>query len=151
MSRHGAAAPNANVQPSFYFSIEIDNIKLGAFESAEVDGMEWTTIENRTGIDPPVKQITSGLRKTSKITLKKNLREGGKQDVMDLNKWFLGGSNDKRGGAIVQLDHDLNEIARATFTDGFISKFEIPQNDANSDDGIATFTVEIAVSKVDLE
>lgn len=131
---YGAAGPKADNELSSKFAIEIDGIRLAAFEKCSVGDSEHAVIESRTGIDPLTKQACSGLKNIQTVTIEKNLRVGGADDLEELINWHRAGSADKRSGSIISLDRDGNEIHRLNFADGWISKWTPPEFDASSDE-----------------
>jgi hypothetical protein len=133
MSQYGEAAPDANLEPKGTFRIELDNIQIMAFEKCVIGGIEWTVMESRTGIDPLMKQRSSGFMKPIDITLTKKERTGGAADVNVMIAWAMSGSSDRRSGAVIELDRDGAEIRRLNFNGAWISKYTPSESDAENE------------------
>lgn len=130
---YGQAAPDANVETKALFRIEIDNIQLMAFEKCTIGASEWNVMENRTGIDSLTKQRYSSSKKPVDVTITKNERDGGAEDINQIITWHQAGSLDRRSGAIIQLNREGEEIRRFNFRSAWVSKYTPPDHDAGSD------------------
>ncbi len=144
---YGQAAPDANVETKSRFRIEIDNIQIMAFEKCVIGASEWTTGENRTGIDPPMKQRYSGMQKPIDVTLTKNERDGGAADVNEIIAWHQAGSRDRRSGAVIMLSQDGEEIRRFNFRNAWITKYTPSEADAANETDAMTHEFVLAVGE----
>jgi phage tail-like protein len=148
---HGEAGPDANPELSALFAVELDGIEVTAFNKCAIDGIEWSTMSNRTGIDGLEQTESSGTRKARTISLEKNLVEGGWADMAKIYEWADAGSADLRSGAVVELNRSGEEIGRFTFGRAWIKKFIPPENDAQSEDGPKVYKLEISAPDFKIE
>jgi len=136
---YGAAAADANYIPNVKYMLEVDGIALMAFEKITPSDSEWGVIEGRTGIDPLVKIPSSGLKKTQTIECEKYIRDGGMSDVKEILDWHSQGSLDRRSGALIYMDREDVEILRLNFTNAWISKASLPDEDGTQDSNPMVF------------
>lgn len=131
------------------FGLEIDGIKIMAFQKCTIPASEFPVIDNRTGIDPLYKQKSSGLQETENVMCELPVKKDNVSDVLSILNWHKKGSTDKRSGAIIHYDRDGNEFIRWNFTDGWVQKRSEIELDALADDGKLVFTFELAVSHIE--
>jgi len=147
----GAAAPDANPELSALFAIEVDGIASMAVNKVKVDSSEWTTGEYRSGIDPIQKRTYSGVKNSHEITIEKDLMEGGADDIKAFWDWHVGGSRDRRSGAVIQLDIEGNEVCRQTFKQAWVKKWEGPDQDASQESETPTYVFTIDATDLAFE
>jgi hypothetical protein len=143
----GSARPDANPELANSFILELDRIKVAAFEKCKIGDKEWSLGQTRTGLDGLEQQTYSGLQKPVSIRFEKTLRVGGISDLKQLVDWYNGGSKDRRGGSVTLLDRDAKDVFTIVFENGWVSKCEVPEMDARSENPEATFVFEVSVSK----
>lgn len=146
MSGYGSAKPEANVELASCFVVELDRIRVAAFEKCKVGAMEWSVGQTRTGLDKLKSQTFSGLQKPTTIHLEKTLRVGGISDLKQLVAWWQGGSADKRSGSITLLDRDGKDVFSVEFDDGWVTLCDIPELNANTENQEFIFPFDISVS-----
>lgn len=133
----------------YNFRVEIDNSAVAAF--SEVGGLTFDIepVEYREGNEVQLHpRKLPGLRKFGNITLKR-----GYTDNTELFEWYratLNGSVDRRDGAIILRDEDHNDVLRWNFSNAWVTKYEGPAFNANSND-VVIESVELAVERVELE
>lgn len=148
MPGHGAAGPDANMELTANFALEMDGIEVTAYKKVSIDGSEWSTLSTRTGIDDLNMSTGSGLKKVHVITFEQPLREGGASDVEAIwNKHQLG-SSAKFTGAVIQNNRDQTEVLRLTFRNGWIKKCTPPSWDAEEEAGVSIWSFEIEASEL---
>lgn len=147
MSKYGSAAPDANPELANCFVLELDRIKVAAFEKCKIGDKEWSVGQTRTGLDSLELQTFSGLQKPTTIRFEKTLRVGGFADLKPLVDWANNASKDRRGGSVTLLDRDKQDVWTVVFENGWVSKCEVPELDARGDNPEATFVFEISISK----
>jgi phage tail-like protein len=132
----------------FNFEVQIDNTTIAAF--SEVSGLSFSAepVEYREGTDVPLNpRKLTGLRKFANISLKR-----GFTNNVELWNWYknvLNGVTDRRNGAIILRDEQHNDVLRWNFENGFLSKWEGPSLNANSNN-VVLESVEICVERVEL-
>lgn len=146
MSGYGSAKADANPQLSSCFVVELDRIRVCAFEVCKVGQKEWSVGQTRTGLDPLELQTFSGLRRPTTIHLEKTLRVGGLADLKQLIEWGDAGSADHRSGSITLLDREGKDVFTIEFTNGWVSLCDVPQFDARNENQEAVFLFDISVS-----
>lgn len=151
MSGHGSAGADANLEFANKFAIQINGIQLEAFEECEMPEIEHATVDNRTGIDPPYQQSSTGLRNVIDIVFRKRLRRAGVADVVQFFDWFKNKDTDKRDGAIIQYGEDGTEQIRYPFFRGWLPKFKPPNFDSNDANAVAVFQMTLRVEDMDME
>jgi phage tail-like protein len=119
---------------SFHFSLEVQGAVTGFFTEISGLGSETEIVEHKvvTPTGQEVIQKIPGRLKWGEITLKR-----GVTAEMDMWKWRKlvedGKISDARkNGSIVMYDEALKEIARWNFTNGWPSKVNGPQLQADS-------------------
>lgn len=132
----------------FNFRIEIDGTSVAAFR--EVSGLSFNIdpVEYREGTDREmhVRKLT-GLRKYSNIMPKRGLTAN-----RELWNWYtanVNGAVDRRSGAIVLQDEDRNDVARWTFSNAWICKWEGPAMNATAQE-VAIEAIDLCVEKVEM-
>ena len=144
-------APASRNDPflTFNFAVEIDGVSSASF--AECSGLvsEIEVIEYRVGNDPSrgVRKLM-GLTKYSNIVLKRGLTTD--RDLWNWHRENRNGAGDRRNGAVVILDETGTAVARWTFREGWISKWEGPDLDARSNE-VAIETIEITHEGLEFE
>lgn len=151
MPGHGAAGPDANMELTANFALEIDGIEVTAYKKVAIDGFEWSTLSTRTGIDNLNSPTGSGLKKPHVITFEQPLREGGASDIRAIWDLLKQGSSAKFSGAVIQNNREQTEVMRMTFTDGWMKKSTPPSWDAEEESGISIFSFEIECADIDFE
>jgi phage tail-like protein len=133
----------------FNFLVEIDNVTRAFFK--EVSGLESETavIEYRAGSDKTntVRKLP-GLTKYANIVLRRGITQDA--ELWNWRKAIVDGQVDRRNGAIVLLDDELNAVVRWSFRDGWICKWEGPALNASANE-IAIETIEIAHEGLELD
>jgi phage tail-like protein len=132
----------------FNFRVELGGTDVAAFR--EASGLSFTIdpVEYREGNEPELHvRKLFGLRKYANITLKRGM-------TADRQLWvwyrsLVNGIADRRSGAIVLLDEERNDVARWTFSAGWICKWEGPMMNATANE-VAIESIEICVEKVEL-
>jgi len=147
MSTYGSAKPDANPELANCFVLELDRIKIAAFEKCKIGDKEWSVGQTRTGLDALELQTFSGLQKPTTIRFEKTLRAGGFSDLKQLVDWWNNGSKDRRGGSVTLLDRDGQDVWTIVFENAWVSKCEVPELDARGENPEATFVFEISISK----
>ncbi len=140
-------APEANAELKSKFRIEIDGIQFLSFQTCSLSALIWGSSNHRVGNDDLTQNESSGLLQRRMITLKKLLKEGGKEALLVLWRWAEQGSKDKRSGAIVQVNRTGDEVMRWDFEDGWIKQISDIEWDATDEEGFLEFEVQISVRK----
>jgi phage tail-like protein len=132
----------------FNFRVELGGTSVAAFR--EVTGLSFTIdpVDYREGTDTElhVRKLFA-LRKYANIGLKRGLTANRELWVWYSN--LVGGQADRRSGAIVLQDEEHNDVARWSFVEGWICKWEGPAVNATANE-VAIESIEICVEKVDL-
>jgi phage tail-like protein len=141
------ASPRQDPLARYNFHVELDGIPVARFMECLGLASETEVITYREGGDPQVRLIP-GLTKYSPITLKRGI-------VVDRSLWewrkrVVDGQVDRRNGAIILLTADGKEIARFTFQDGWPSKWQGPDLNAQKNE-IAIETLEIVHERLEWE
>lgn len=132
----------------FNFRVELGGTSVAAFR--EATGLSFTIdpVEYREGTDHDLHvRKLFGLRKYANIGLKRGMTAN-----RDLWTWYsniVGGQADRRSGAVILQDEEHNEVARWTFQQGWICKWEGPAMNATANE-VAIESIEICVERVDL-
>ena len=126
---------------NFNFLVEIDGITRAAFH--EVSGFDSTVdvVEHREGGENTTPRKLPGMTKHSNIVLK-----WGLTDDAELYNWHreaVNGRVQRRNGSIVLLDRQGQEKMRWNFVNGWPSKWDGPDFNAEGND-IAIETLELA-------
>jgi phage tail-like protein len=132
----------------FNFRIELGGTAVAAFR--EASGLSFTIdpVEYREGTDTELHvRKLFGLRKYANIVLKRGITAN--RDLWNWYRTIVGGVADRRSGAIVLQDEERNDVARWTFVEGWICKWEGPTMNATANE-VAIETIEICVERVDL-
>lgn len=146
---YGTPPPDATSIPQVKFILEVDGIRLMAFEKITPNDGEWGVIENRTGLDELHKIPSSGLKKTRTFDCEKTLRdEGGTEDIKEIINWHESGSLDRRTGAVIYEDREGNEILRLEFSNAWVSKATPPEMDASQENSPYVFKFTIICPKI---
>jgi phage tail-like protein len=129
----------------YNFLVEIDGVPVARFMECTGLSSETEVIRYREGGDFRIRLIP-GLTKYSPITLKRGL-------VIDRSLWewrkrVADGDVDRRNGSVILLSADGKEIARWTFEQGWPSKWQGPELNAQGND-IAIETLEIVHERLD--
>ena len=147
MSGYGSAKPDANPELVNGFILEIDNIKVAAFEKCKIGAREWNVGQTRTGLDPLEMQTFSGTQKPTTIHFEKTLRVGGVSDLKALIDWSANGSKDRRGGSVTFLNRNKEVVWTIVFENAWVTLCDIPELDAMADNQAAVFPFDISISK----
>ncbi len=147
----GQAGPDANPELSALYRVEIDGIPDMSFDEFAPPKDETSVVESRTGIHPPYKMESAGLRSPLEIKLVKVLREGGVGDVTVYHEWKAGGSKDRRTGAGIQMDIEGNDLTRGSFTGAWIKSIEESEHKGTDENAVKTFTIVLSVATYSLE
>ena len=132
----------------FNFRVELGGTSVAAFR--EASGLSFTIdpVEYREGTDVELHvRKLFGLRKYANIVLKRGLTAN-----RELWTWYsnlVGGEADRRSGAIVLQDEEHNDVARWSFVQDWICKWEGPAMNATANE-VAIESIEICVERVDL-
>jgi phage tail-like protein len=135
---------NANrVDPyrNFNFLVEIDGVTQAGFAECSGFGASNDAIEYREGTDIPTVRKLPGMTKYNNITLK-----WGLTDSRELYDWFRDitkGKIERKAGSIVVADLDGTEKVRWNFFEGWPTKWDGPDFNAEGTD-VAVETLEIA-------
>jgi phage tail-like protein len=132
----------------FNFRVELGGTAVAAFR--EASGLSFTIdpVEYREGTDPELHvRKLFGLRKYANIVLKVGMTAN--RDLWNWYRTIVSGTADRRSGAIVLQDEERNDVARWTFSEGWICKWEGPSMNATANE-VAVETIEICVEKVEL-
>src|SRR5215475_2482967 len=134
---------------AFNFSLEIDNVPLGAFSECSGLTAEGDAVDYREGTDliPNVRKLV-GLRKYSNITLKR----GYTQDT-SLWTWFnniVNGLPDRRDVTIVLLNEQRQPVLRWHAESAWINKIEAPMFKASGNE-VAMESVELVHEGLSME
>src|ERR1700748_2162021 len=111
----------------------------------EIDGTSVAAAREGTDPEMHVRKLT-GLRKYANLMPKRGITKN-----RELWNWYranLTGAVDRRSGAIVLQDEDRNDVARWTFSNGWICKWEGPAMNATANE-VAIESIEICVEKVE--
>ena len=132
----------------FNFRVELGGTSVAAFR--EASGLSFTIdpVEYREGTDVELHvRKLFGLRKYANIVLKRGLTAN-----RELWTWYsnlVGGEADRRSGAIVLQDEEHNDVARWSFVQGWICKWEGATMNATSND-VAIESIEIVTEGIAL-
>jgi phage tail-like protein len=134
---------------TFNFRIEIDGATLAGFR--ECTGLSFTIEPSEyregTDLDLSPRKLT-GLRKFANIVLRRGFTTN--RALWDWYLNLLNGVPDRRGGAIVLMDEQRNDVLRWKFRGGYIARWAGPAFNATTND-VAVEEVELAVEHVELE
>jgi phage tail-like protein len=143
-----ATADRVDPYRGFNFRIEIGGTSVAAFR--EATGLTFTTdpVEYREGTDPEnhVRKLP-GLTKYGNLGFKRGITPN--RDLWNWYRAIVNGQSDRRSGAIVLQDEERNDVARWTFSEGWICKWEGPAMNATANE-VAIESIEICVEKVEL-
>lgn len=143
----GRAEPDANPLFEDVFKVEIDGIVLGEFDTAEITGGDWNTVEDKESGGVHTK--TFGSNKTAYvIALTKKLKKGNQSDMLDLFKWKENGSTDVRSGSLIHYDRDGSEIYRCNFEQAWCVKCPPPKGNKTPTPEGLTLEIELNALKV---
>jgi len=145
---YGQAAADANLELKSKFRLEVDNISLMAFEGLKFGESTWGEIKSRTGVDGLTQETMSGLKQTTTIEITKKLRVGGAGDIAEILNWHTQGSKDRRGGSIIILDRDDNEVMRFNFKNAWVLTRSEIEFDASDETGDIPFVFTLSVAEV---
>jgi phage tail-like protein len=126
---------------NFNFKVEIDGITQAGFAECTGFGSSNDPIEYREGTDRTTVRKLPGLTKFNNITLK-----WGLADSRELFDWYTDitkGKIERKNGSIVLTDLDGIEKARWNFFQGWPTKWDGPDFNAEGTDA-AIETLEIA-------
>jgi phage tail-like protein len=126
---------------NFNFLVEIGGITQAGFAECSGFGASNDAIEYREGTEIPTVRKLPGLTKYNNITLK-----WGLTDSQELYQWFRDitkGKIDRKNGSIVVADLDGTEKVRWNFFQGWPTKWDGPDFNAEGTD-VAVETLEIA-------
>jgi phage tail-like protein len=126
---------------NFNFRVEIDGITQAAFAECTGFGSSNDPIEYREGTDRTTMRKLPGLTKFNNITLK-----WGLTDSAELFTWYSDitkGKIERKNGSIVLTDLDGSEKVRWNFFQGWPTKWDGPDFNAEGTDA-AIETLEIA-------
>jgi phage tail-like protein len=126
----------------FNFLVEIDGITVAAFKQVGGLASETEVIQYRAGSDKAntVRKLP-GLTRYANIVLRRGLTQD--TQLWNWRKAIEQGTPDRRNGSIVLLDDARNPLVRWHFSNGWISKWEGPDLNAQAND-VAIETIEIA-------
>jgi len=126
---------------NFNFLVEIGGITQAGFAECSGFGASNDPIEYREGNTIPTVLKLPGMTKYNNITLK-----WGLTDSQELYQWFRDitkGKIDRKNGSIVAADLDGTEKVRWNFFQGWPTKWDGPDFNAEGTD-VAVETLEIA-------
>jgi phage tail-like protein len=126
---------------NFNFRVEIDGITQAAFAECTGFGSNNDPIEYREGTDRTTVRKLPGMTKYNNITLK-----WGLTDSAELFTWYSDitkGKIERKNGSIVLTDLDGSEKVRWNFFQGWPTKWDGPDFNAEGTD-VAIETLEIA-------
>lgn len=141
--------PKAMLELASTFLVEIDNISVMSFKTAEMDDPGWSEIKHRVGNDPLVFRTSPGLKDPVTIKLARALRVGGMAAISEIEDWYASAA--KKTGAVVGLNRSAQEIFRYSFDSGWIKKLTRPKFDAMSNDAAAEWEIEISAPALTLK
>ncbi len=132
---------------AFHFVLTIDGLDVAGFSECSGIPSETDVIEYRTDDEDIRVRKIPGLRKLTKITLKRGIV------ALQLLKWHetvAAGTIERRDGSISLLNEAGEPVIRWAFLGGWPSKWEGPSLDAK-DDETAVETLEITVEGLRLQ
>ncbi|MEO1614999.1 MAG: phage tail protein [Planctomycetota bacterium] len=132
---------------NFNYVLEIDDIEQAGFSECTVGGATTDPIEYREGnenpkTNPKTARKLHGMVKYDNISLKWGVTDQS-QELYDWFKGVTDGPDDRRSGAIVQLDLEGNEKSRWEFINAWPTKYTAPTFNATANE-VSIETLELA-------
>jgi phage tail-like protein len=131
--------PRNDPYKNFKFRVEIDGLMVASFAECSGLSSQVDVIEYREGSDHIIRKLP-GLPRFGDIILKRGITQS--HELEDWHRDTLEGRPSRRGGVIILMDDEGNEVVRWNFRDGWIRKWEGPTlNAKTSEVAIETVTI----------